>query len=359
MDIRIKWYYRLGFLLLLFIVLFVFIKLAPIWLPLLSLLVKIISPFVIGAFITYLLHPIIEMLHKKGFHRGLAVATIYILFFGGIGYGIYKGIPVLINQLEELSESAPELAKAYDNLIASIEGKMRNWPVNIQEKVDNSIQSFEVKLNSLLSKVMNGAMKIINSSIVIMLIPFISFYMLKDIEAVRKATKGVIPKKWRQSVRLFLLDVNKSLGSYIRGQLLVCTVIGVISCLLFWFFHLKFPLVLGIIIGITNVIPYFGPIIGAIPAVIIACTMSVKMLIIVVIIIVVLQFLEGNVLSPYIVGKSTHLHPLLIMFALLFGEEVGGIIGMIVAVPVLSIAKVAIIHIRKHFGKRGQEVKGS
>lgn len=117
------------------------------------------------------------------------------------------------------------------------------------------------------------------------------------------------------------------------------------------FFDLKYPLVLGIIIGITNVIPYFGPIIGAIPAVIIASTMSVKMLIIVVIIIVVLQFLEGNILSPFIVGKSLHMHPLFIMFALLLGGEVGGIVGMVVAVPVLSILKVAIMHLHVHFGK--------
>ncbi|MEM5598625.1 hypothetical protein AAHB53_24105 [Niallia circulans] len=84
MDIRIKWYYRLGFTLLLFIVLFIFIKLSPIWLPILSLITKVITPFIIGAFFTYLLHPIVELLHKKGLHRGLSVAFIYILFLAGL-----------------------------------------------------------------------------------------------------------------------------------------------------------------------------------------------------------------------------------------------------------------------------------
>ena len=357
MDIRMKWYYRLGFTLLLFIVLFVFIKLSPIWLPILSLITKVIIPFIIGAFITYLLHPIVELLHKKGLHRGLSVALIYILFFGGIGYALYKGIPILIHQLEELTESAPELAARYKDLIDSIQNKMESWPFNLQEKVDRGIDLFETKMESLLNKVINGAMGIINYSIVIMLIPFISFYMLKDIDAVRKAFNGLIPNKWRNSAHLFLEDVNESLGSYIRGQLLVCTIIGVISMILFWVFHMKFALVLGIIVGITNVIPYFGPIIGDISALIVASTVSVKMLIIVVIIIIILQFLEGNILSPYIVGKSTHMHPLFIMFALLLGEEVGGMIGMIVAVPLLSIAKVAIVHMRTHFGKKDPEIK--
>lgn len=357
MDIRIKWYYRLGFTFLLFIVLFVFIKLSPIWLPILSLITKVITPFIIGAFFTYLLHPIVELLHKKGLHRGLSVAFIYILFFGGIGYAIYKGIPILIEQLEELTVSAPKLAERYKDLIDSIQNKMESWPLNLQEKVDRGIDIFERKMESLLNKVINGAMGIVNYSIVIMLIPFISFYMLKDINAVRKGINGLIPNKWRNNAQLFFEDVNESLGSYIRGQLLVCTIIGVISMILFWAFHMKFALVLGMIIGITNVIPYFGPLIGAVPALIVASTVSVKMIIIVVIIIIILQFLEGNILSPYIVGKSTHMHPLFIMFALLLGEEVGGMIGMIVAVPLLSIVKVGIIHMKTHFGKKEREMK--
>ncbi|MGP7816884.1 AI-2E family transporter [Niallia sp. 01092] len=352
MDIRMKWYYRLAFTLLLFIVLFVFIKLSPIWMPIVEIILKVVSPFIIGAFITYLLHPVIEMLHRKGLHRGMAVALIYILFFGGLGYGLYKGIPVFIHQLEELTENAPDLANQYRGWIQSIQEKTKAWPPNLQDKVDNGIESFEVKMDGLVTKVLNGAMEMVNSFIIIMLIPFISFYMLKDINAVKKAAWFITPKKWRKSSAVFIKDVNVSLGSYIRGQLFVCFIIGAISSILFWLFHFKYPLVLGMIIGITNVIPYFGPIIGAVPAVIIACTMSVRMVIITIVIIIVLQFLEGNILSPYIVGKSLHLHPLIIMFALLAGEKVGGIVGMIVSVPILSVLKVALIHMRKHFGRR-------
>ncbi|MGG4468922.1 AI-2E family transporter [Paenibacillus alvei] len=351
MEIRVKWYYRLAFTLLLFIVVFIFFKLSPIWTPILQLLMKVIFPFVLGAFITYLLHPIVEKIHEMGLHRGLAVAFIYILFFGGVGYGLYKCIPIFIEQMRELTENAPELANQYRSWIDYIQERTRAWPDNLQTKVDKGIESFEVKLDGLLTKLIKGIMGFVNSFVIMMLIPFISFYMLKDIEAVKRAALLLTPNKWRESSVLFLKDVNQSLGSYIRGQLLVCFIIGSLSSISFYFFDLKYPLVLGIIIGITNVIPYFGPIIGAIPAVIIASTMSVKMLIIVVIIIVVLQFLEGNILSPFIVGKSLHMHPLFIMFALLLGGEVGGIVGMVVVVPVLSILKVAIMHLHVHFGK--------
>lgn len=117
---------------------------------------------------------------------------------------------------------------------------------------------------------------------------------------------------------------------------------------------MRYPLLLGTIIGVTNVIPYFGPIIGAVPAVIIASALSVKMVVITIGIIIVLQFLEGNILSPLIVGKSLHMHPLLIMLALLAGGEAGGILGLIIAVPILAVFKVSMIHAKKHFSKNKQ-----
>ena len=199
---------------------------------------------------------------------------------------------------------------------------------------------------------MNYAMRAIDFIILFALIPFIAFYILKDYEELKKMLWYVTPKRWRNQGRAFLRDVDASLGGYIRGQMLVCGTIGFVAALLFWLFGMKYPLLLGAIIGITNVIPYFGPIIGAVPAVIIAATMSVNMVITVVIIVFVLQFLEGNILSPLIVGKSLHMHPLFIMLALLAGEEVGGIIGMILAIPILAILKVFVLHARVHFRKK-------
>jgi predicted PurR-regulated permease PerM len=111
---------------------------------------------------------------------------------------------------------------------------------------------------------------------------------------------------------------------------------------------MKYPLLLGFIIGITDIIPYFGPVIGAIPAVIIAATISNKMILIVIIIIFGLQFIEGNLLSPIIVGKSLHMHPIMIMAALLLGGEVGGVIGLLIAVPILAIIRVVLLHVKTH-----------
>ena len=354
MNIQMKWYYRLGFLLLLFIVILVFLKLQALWMPVLEILVAVCIPFVIGAFSTYLLQPIVEKLNETGLHRGLAVFIIYFLFFGGIGLALYKGIPAFIHQLRDLSENAPQFANQYREWIDLIQSKTSTWPDGLQTRIDEVIAAVENRLNNLLTKVITFFLNVLNYAVIIAVIPFISFYLLKDFSIMKKAAWYLTPRKWRKEGVLFLRDVDKSLGSYIRGQLLVCAAIGAISSLLFWIFDMRYPLLLGTIIGVTNVIPYFGPIIGAVPAVIIASALSVKMIVITIGIIIVLQFLEGNVLSPLIVGKSLHMHPLLIMLALLAGGEAAGILGLIIAVPILAVIKVSIIHAKKHFTKNKQ-----
>lgn len=348
-DIRMKWYYRIGFLLLLLIAIFVFLKISFVWMPIVRIASIIILPFIIGAFITYLLHPIVEKLHEKGLHRGLSIILIYFIFFGGIGVGLYKGIPAIIDQLKDLSESAPVFAEQYRGWIYQLQSHTRAWPDGLQTRINDGIDTFEKKMDALLTIIVSILMNFLNSALIMLIIPFIAFYMLKDFALIKRALWYITPKKWRKKGSLFLKDVDESLGSYIRGQLLVCVIIGSISALLFWVFHLKYPLLLGLIVGATNVIPYFGPIIGAVPAVIIAATTSVKLVIITLVIVFGLQFLEGNILSPYIVGKSLHMHPLVIMFALTAGGEIGGILGLILAVPVLAVLKVGIIHAKNHF----------
>ena len=279
----------------------------------------------------------------------MAILLIYILFFGGLGYAIYKGIPVIIHQLKDLAENAPLYTKQYQRWLDYIQQQTSTWPDGIQQELETRIEKFEEWLNGIVALLLSGVLKVMNSMLLFAIVPFISFYLLKDFPKVKRTALSITPEKWREKAGNFLKDVDESLGGYIRGQLLVCLLIGSIAALSLWAFGMKYPLLLGIIIGVTNVIPYFGPIFGAVPAAIVASTVSTDMIIKVVVIVMVLQFLEGNVLSPLIVGKSLHMHPLFIMAALIIGGEVGGILGLIVAVPLLAMLKVAFIHARTHF----------
>jgi predicted PurR-regulated permease PerM len=344
-----KLIYRLSMALILALFLYVLYLLKPVWHPVLEVFFFSLLPFVIGGFIAYLLHPVVEKLHEAGIHRGIAILLIYLLFFGGLGYAIYKGTPAVIHQLRDLSENAPIFTKQYQGWLKVVQSETATWPDGIQSQLEKRIDGLEAWVTGLVAVVLATVMKFMNSLLIVAIIPFVSFYLLKDITKVKAFLWQLTPQKWRKSVISFTRDVDESLGGYIRGQLLVCLIIGGISAVTLWLIGMKYPLILGLIIGVTNVIPYFGPIIGAVPAAIVASTISPNMVMYVVILVVILQFLEGNILSPLIVGKSLHMHPLFIMGALILGGEVGGVIGMIVAVPFVAVIKVAILHGRTHF----------
>ncbi|RST73907.1 AI-2E family transporter [Siminovitchia acidinfaciens] len=351
---RLRLLYNLAIVLLLFIILYCFLLIKPLWKPVFTILCIGLLPFVIGGFIAYLLHPIIEKIEALGVNRTVAILIIYVLFFGGSGYALYMGIPVLIDQISHFSERIPELATHYKGLVKDLHASTSRWPDGIQNQIEERVDDFEQWLNRFLEKIMSAFKGIVNFIFVLAVIPFISFYILKDLEQIKKAAWYLTPKKWRKKGMEFLTAVNISLGGYIRGQLLVCVLIGTISSLLFWFIGLDYPVIMGAIIAFTNIIPYFGPVIGAVPVITFALLSSVKLALMAGGIIVLLQLLEGNILSPYIVGKSINIHPLFIIAALIIGGEAGGIIGMLIAVPLLAILKVAVIHSRDYLIKARQ-----
>ncbi|WP_018661113.1 AI-2E family transporter [Heyndrickxia acidiproducens] len=342
------WLYKMAWFLFILIILYVLLLLKPFWAPILHVAMTILVPLLIGGFIAYILHPLVEFLHEKGLHRGIAICIIYFLFFGGIGYGIYRGLPLVIAQMTDLSEHIPQFADQYRDGVTYLQASMKHWPDGLQDQIDERIERFEWWLSKNVSNSINVLMKLVNYALALAVIPFISFYLLKDIEVVKKAAWAGVPKKWRRSVLRFIRDVDYSIGGYIRGQLLDCLIIGFLSFIAFAVLGIKYPILLGIIIGVTNVIPYFGPILGAIPVSVIAATISLKYVAYVIGIVFVLQFIESYILSPLIVGKSLHLHPLFIIMALIAGEEVAGVAGLILAVPALAILKVAAIHAKQH-----------
>jgi predicted PurR-regulated permease PerM len=350
-NINTNWLVRILTLLLFLLCIYVFLKLEPFWTPIYQVVLAIFIPFLIASFITYLLHPLIEKIHAYNIPRPIAILIIYGLFFGGIALGLYKGLPQILIQIRELGNNVPELFEKYRAWSSNIHQQTEQLPNGVHERIEQTLTGVEESIASVLTNVINVLRSVINYFLLILIIPFIVFYMLKDFDQIKKTVWYLTPRSYRKSGIRFLKDIDQSLGNYIRGQLLVCLVVGIISTLGFWFIDMKYPLLLGVIVGITNIIPYFGPIIGAIPAVLIAVTISGKMVLFVAIVIFSIQFIEGNLLSPLIVGKSLHMHPVFIMFALLAGGEIGGVAGLILAVPLLAVLKVILLHAKAHFTK--------
>ena len=276
--------------------------------------------------------------------RTFAILLIYILFFGGLGYGVYKGTPAVIAQLQEMNEQFPQFVSMYETWSDGITEQTENFPEFVNEKIKQIFAGVEGKIQALLNKVMSTARGILDSLLIIFLIPFIVFYILKDYGEFYHIFWKFVPSKWRKDGQQLAKEIDKSLGNYIRGQLFVCLILGGVSALAFWFIGMKYPLLLGIIVGVTDIIPYFGPILGAIPTLMIAATVSTNLVIKAGITLAILQFVESNILSPYIVGRSLRMHPVVIMLALLVGGEIGGIVGLLLSVPLLAVLRTIIVH---------------
>lgn len=341
-----EWLVRLTILLLLFLCFYMLIKLQPIWKPMLQAFFTIFIPFFIAALFTYLLLPIVKWLRRYNIPRPLAIFFIYIIFFGGLGFAVVKGVPYVIEQLRELMKQVPHFARLYQTGVQQFYHHTSDFPETVHDHFRSVLKSIQSYANGMIENIISVLKGLIQSLLVILTVPVLVFYFLNDFPRIKKTIAELVPDRWHDSGKALLHDIDETLGGYIRGQLFVCLVLATIATIGFWIMGIPYSILFGILIGITDLIPYFGPFFGAVPVAFVAFTISWKMILIVLGFIVILHFLEGNFLSPLIVGKSLNLHPILIILALFVGSEVGGIIGLFLAVPVFAVARVFIVHYR-------------
>lgn len=337
----------LGILFILLI--YLLVKLFPVYKIILYFIGRLLLPFIIAAFISYILYPIVLKLHEQlKVHIPIAILIIYLLFFVFTFILFYIGFPAFLNQLHDLSEQLPQLVLIYEEIIYSIYHSISFLPEMVHHKIDEFIMKMESAIEKQIEHVLERALNIFDFIIILTIIPVLVFYFLKDFTDMKSTTKKWIPKKYHGKFEKLMDAIDESLGGYVRGQLIISSVVIFLTYIVYHTFELKYALVLAVIMGLMNMIPYFGPIIGTVPAVAIAMTTSWNLVIIVLITTVIVQVLEGSFLSPYVMGKSVQIHPVLIILTLLIGAEIGGIIGMILAVPSITILKAIVGELYKN-----------
>ena len=308
------------------------------------IILKTISPLFIGILIAWLFDPFVRMLNKKGIRRGFGTIITYLLLIGLIILLISSIIPLLYDQINDFVKVLPAVFDfiknwmngIFDNLsrIDYIDGE------SIKAQLFTIIERTGTNLtNSLPSAIINTLKTVFSfaGSLVIGLI--IGFYLLLNFDSANDLIITLLPKKMRNDGRDLMNEVNTSLRKFIQGLLLDALLIFVIMTIGFSLVGLKAPLLFALFCGITNIIPYAGPYIGGAPAVIVGFSQSPLIGIITLIIIVVVQFLEGNLLQPFIMSKTTKLHPVTIMLGLLIFGYFFGILGMVISTPIIAAIK--------------------
>jgi len=296
---------------------------------------SILEPFLLAAVLAYFLSPMVEFFQQKGFSRtGGIVLTYFIFVVAALLAGLYL-FPILWGQLQVLLASIPEYTSQVQELL---QGFYNNYqridiPESVRQEIDHAIKQVETALTNSIGQVVNSILGVFAHLFNILMVPVLAFFMLSDEGRTVKKVLAMIPETWRARILQLWAELDMQLIKYLKGYLILSLTVGVLTSLGFFLIGLEFPVLLGLMVGIFDIIPYFGPVIGAIPALAVGILESKSQALSALVVIVVIQQLESNILSPKIISSSVGLHPLLVIFVLLLGNKIYGVIGMLLAVP--------------------------
>lgn len=343
--------------------------------------ISMISPFLVGIFIAFVLYPLVKMLYKRVFTgwfkvksekcaKMLSILVAYIIAIGIIAILMVFIIPQIYESLKEISEQMPVW---YDNIVAflkNFEESHTDWDFINYDTINQRIESALPSIIDYLSKLMTNAIPVIfttSMAIVKGVINFIiaimvSVYMISDHKNLfyefKRLLYAVLPKKAADTTKRVVYESGRIFTSFIFGKALDSLIIGIICFICMMIFKFPYAVLISVIVGITNMIPYFGPYIGGvIGGIIIVLVNPIKVIFFAILILVIQQF-DGLYLGPKILGDKTGLKPLWVIFSITVGGSLFGIIGMFLGVPCVAVIRYILDLIITHFlKKKNVEVK--
>ena len=312
-------------------------------------LLIVISPVFIGLLIAWLCDPIVKFLQSKKLPRFAGCIIVYLFLIGIIFMFLYLFLPTFVRQIGDFAGTIPDILadlKVFGNRFFDTFATDGIDVKAIQTQVYTTIENFALGLTTNLpNTIINITKSIISSSVNFVLGLMIGFYMLFDFDKINSTVLSHMPLKWKDNYAELTTRINTSLRNYVQGVFLVMFLVFITQSIGLTLAGLEAPLLFAVFCAVTDIIPYFGPYIGAIPAVLVGFTISPSVGIFCIISIVIVQLLENNFYQPLIMGHTMQLHPVIIIISLLIFQHFFGIIGMVVATPVVACLKVIFMFI--------------
>jgi predicted PurR-regulated permease PerM len=303
----------------------------------------VIGLLIVATLIVYSISPLSNYLTRKGMPHSFSVITVYgallltaLLFF-------YLLIPTLLAELSALARYLatdyrhllPNLVRQFDDLLAS--DNLQQALEEIAINLPNMLQQAVVALTGITGNIFSGLGEVV-------IVLFLVYYLLRDLRPIKRGIVRLFPAAWRKEASHVLETIDLKVGAYLRGNILRCTLVGVITGIILALIGMPFALMLAILAGVLNIIVYVGPYIAAIPAVLLALAPDTPHPLLIIIIYVTIQALDGFVLVPLLLGKAVDLRPFTVIVSLLIGGVLLGFIGFLLAIPVAATLKVLIYH---------------
>jgi predicted PurR-regulated permease PerM len=313
---------------------------------------KVLLPYILGLVLAYLLLPLVNWLdrhmparlHTWRVARPLAIIVTYVLVLLLVAGILAFFVPIVVEQARILIDNWPGLTGQVRDWGTRgwgwyTENIPADWRLTIETNLKNLIDEALKASRDGLVATASTLFSTISFVIGMVVIPFWLFYILQDERQVKEGVLRALPQQLRADVLCMARLIDDVLSAYIRGQLLLCVFVGGLATIALFLIGVPFALVLGLIAGIFEALPYVGPILGAIPALLVALLMDPVSAIWVAAAFFAIQQVENLVLVPRISGKSVKLHPALVMVVLVVGNELAGLWGMLIAVPVAAVIR--------------------
>lgn len=346
------------------VLIYIYNQIAFVFEPLKVIFSTLIAPLILAFILYYLLNPIVDWMEGHKVKRIWGVTILFIAIIGILVGSVALAFPAIQNQVTSLVENFPSYVdKIGITVLGWVEGtQLENSTSDLVEWLNSWVSNIPSIAVDYFDTAVNGLTSIFstvsNVVVVIVTFPIIAFFLLKDDEKFFSYVTKIIPPKFRKDLKNIFATINEQVGSYIKGQLIISLSLGIMMFIGFTIIGLEYAGILAIVATFTSIIPYVGAAIAMIPAIIIALTTSWFMVVKLLIVWAVVQFIDGNLVEPNIMGKNLNVHPLTIIIVLLVLGDLLGFVGLVLGVPIYAISRVFATFVFRKFKQRYNKYYG-
>ncbi|WP_298829523.1 AI-2E family transporter [uncultured Planococcus sp.] len=345
------WFQTAVAIILTLVIIRLFIEVQGVFSPLFVVAQTIFLPLLLGGVLFYLTRPILQFLLKRSFPKWSAILLIFALIALLIWLFYILIAPIVSEQINSLMDNGPEIIERAEEYGQYLLNQREHLPDSVREQVNNLTGQFTDWAANIGSWLGSFLMGLVSGVLALVLVPFFLVYILIDHKKFAPFIAHFFSGGRKTWIRKTLHDIDETLKSYIVGQLFVSLAVGTMLLIGYLIIGLEYAFLLAVIGVVTNVIPFLGPYIAVIPAMIIALVQDPIMVVYVAIIMLVAQQIEGNLITPNIMGNALDVHPLTVITLILAAGNIAGIWGIILAVPFYAVVKTIVTNL---YSKREQ-----
>ncbi|AFA47769.1 hypothetical protein UPF0118 [Acetobacterium woodii DSM 1030] len=301
------------------------------------------TPFLVAIVLAYLINPLVGIFEKKGLSRVVSVIVVFIALLGIVVGAFMSFVPSLITSIATMITSLPSIITQMQAYITDLSEYLSNFTnynisqyFNIEQILGNVLQGFAAALQGISNALLQNSSQLMN----IIIVPLVTIFLLIDKEFFIAGIMYLVPLKYRNNMLKMCCDIDLVIGGFIKGQGLISLLVGIATGIGAFMLGLPYASIIGVVAGITTMVPYFGPVVGTIVIMLMVLFTNPMVMLPMLIVIGAVQVICGNFIAPALMSGNVGLHPVFIIFSIFFFGAMFGGIGMIMAVPIAATIKV-------------------